>query len=98
MVFCDSIIPVVHFTPGIYHPLLVSLGVGKSMHAWWGYVTGFAKTCIVHTSTFSTLKIYKICYDYQTGMKLAGILELLSFYQSSKFQILMFFLSFFMNL
>ena len=25
------------------------------------YVTGFAKTCIVHTSNFSTLKIHKIC-------------------------------------
>ena len=28
------------------------------------YVTRFAKTCIVHTSTFSTLKIHKICCDY----------------------------------
>ena len=43
-------------------------------------VTGFAKTCIVHTSTFSTLKIHKICYAYQTGMKLTGIVELLSLY------------------
>ena len=25
------------------------------------YVTGFAKTCIVHTFNFSTLKIHKIC-------------------------------------
>ena len=33
------------------------------------YVTGFVKTCIVHTSTFSTLKIHNICYDY-SGMKL----------------------------
>ena len=44
------------------------------------YVTGFAKTCIAHTSTFSTLKIHKVCYAYQTGMKLAGIVELLSLY------------------
>ena len=29
--------------------------------------------CIVHTSTFSTLKIHKIFYAYQTGMKLAAI-------------------------
>ena len=62
------------------------------------YVTGFAKTCIVHTSTFSTLKIHNICYDHQTGIKLAGMVELLSLYRSSKFRILMIFLSCFMNL
>ena len=33
------------------------------------YVTGFVKTCIVHTSTFSTLKIHKICYAHQTNMQ-----------------------------
>ena len=59
-------------------------------------VTGFAKMCIVHTSTFSTLNIHKFCYDQQTGMKLA--VELISLYQFSKFQILIVFLSCFMNL
>ena len=47
---------------------------------------------IVHTSTFSTLKIHNNCYDYQTGMKLAGIVELIALYQSSKCPILMFIL------
>ena len=70
---------------------MVKAPVGKN-------VTGFAKTCIVHTSTFSTLMSHNICYDYQTGKKLAEIVELISLNQSSKFQILMFFLSCFMNL
>ena len=65
---------------------------------WYIYVTGFAKMCIVHTSTFSTLKIHKICYAYQTGMKLARIVAVLSLYLSRKFQIVMFILSCFMNL
>ena len=38
--------------------------------------------CIVHTFTFSTLKTHKICYDYHIGMKLTGIVELLSLYIS----------------
>ena len=36
-------------------------------------MTGFAKTCIVHTSTVSTLKIHKICYAYQIDVKLTRI-------------------------
>ena len=48
-------------------------------------VTGLVKTYIVHASTFSTLKIHKICYAYQTGMKLAGIVELLSLYSPENF-------------
>ena len=52
----------------------------------------------ISQSTFLTLKIHNNCYDYQTGMKLAGIVELLSFYQSSKFQIPTFILFFFLNL
>ena len=42
------------------------------------YVTGFAKTCIVHTSNFSTLKIHKICYAHQIGLKFYRVGMLLS--------------------
>ena len=71
-------------------------------HAWasyiYIYVTAFPKTCIVHTSNFSNLKMHKICYEYQTGMKLSGIVKLLSLYLSTKFRILICFLSHFVNL
>ena len=59
---------------------MFALGFKNPWHSSTTFVTGFAKTCIVHTSTFSTLKIHKICYACQTGMKLAGIVELLSLY------------------
>ena len=54
----------------------------------------------VHSShiPFLILKIHKICLTYQTDMKLTGIVMLFFFYHSTKFQILLFFLSFFMNL
>ena len=39
-------------------------------------------------NTYAYIGIHKTCYDHQTGMKLAGIVELLYFYQPSKFQIL----------
>ena len=36
------------------------------------------KTCIVHTSNFSILKIHKICYASHTGLKFPRYLELLT--------------------
>ena len=56
------------------------------------------KTCIVHTSNFSILKIHKICCVHWTGMKLARIVVLLSLYVPYKFQICVPFLSHFMIL
>ena len=52
-------------------------------------MTGFGKTCIVHTSDFSTLAIHKISYEWQINVKLAGIVDPLFFYYSWKFQIFM---------
>ena len=46
------------------------------------YVTGFAKTCIVHTSTFSTLGSHKFYQELQIVMKFSGIVELLFLYHS----------------
>ena len=45
-------------------------------------VTGFGKTCIVHTSNFSTLETHKIYLERQTDVKLSGIVELLFLYHS----------------
>ena len=39
-------------------------------------VTRFAKMCIVHTSTFSTLKIHKICYVYQIDWNCSATIPL----------------------
>ena len=50
-----------------------------------------------HAQLLRTIHLI-VLLEYITGMKLAGITELLSLYQSSKFYILMFFLLCFMNL
>ena len=44
------------------------------------YVTGFGKTCIVHTSNFSTVVTHKISLERQIDVKLPGIIETLLLY------------------
>ena len=39
------------------------------------YVTGFGKTCIVHTSDFARSKIYKTSLEQHTDLKFAGMIE-----------------------
>ena len=39
------------------------------------YVTGFGKTCIVHTSNFSNLVTHNISLEGQIDVKLLGIVE-----------------------
>ena len=39
------------------------------------YVTGFGKTCIVHTSDFAHLEIYKNHREWYTDLKLSGIIK-----------------------
>ena len=51
------------------------------------YVTGFGKTCIVHTSNFSTLETHKIYLEWQIHVKLLGIVEPLFLHHSWKFLI-----------
>ena len=45
------------------------------------YVTGFAKMCIVHTSTFSNLGSHKFFQESPINVKFSGIVELLFLYQ-----------------
>ena len=70
-----------HFTSFVAILLLLTMNfiilyvqyVGKT--ACYVYVTGFAKTCIVHTSNFSTLKSHKIFYKCQINLKLSGFVK-----------------------
>ena len=39
------------------------------------YVTGFGKTCIVHTSNFEYSEIYKTHNEYYTELKFAEMIE-----------------------
>ena len=39
------------------------------------YVTGFGKTCIVHTSNFAYLKIHKNYREWYTDMKLSEMIK-----------------------
>ena len=50
-------------------------------------MTGFGKTCIVHTSNFSTLETHKIYLERQIHVKLSGIVEPLLLYHPWKFHI-----------
>ena len=50
-------------------------------------MTGFGKTCIVHTSNFSILVLYKIYLEWHIDVKLSGIVNPLFLYHSWKFQI-----------
>ena len=52
------------------HSVAIIVKPGKSI-----YVTRFVKTCIVHTSKFSILKINKFCYDKTEACRV--IMELL---------------------
>ena len=49
-------------------------------------MTGFVKTCIVYTSTFSTLGSHKFYQELQIDVKSSRIVELLCLYHSWKFQ------------
>ena len=44
------------------------------------FVTGFGKTCIVHTSNFSSLVIHNMYLQWQIDVKLSGIVEPLFLY------------------
>ena len=50
-------------------------------------MTGFGKTCIVHTYNFSTLVSHKIHLEWWIDVKLSGIVELLFLYDFWKFHI-----------
>ena len=39
------------------------------------YVIGFGKTCIVHTSDFEYLEVYKNHIEWYTELKLLGMIE-----------------------
>ena len=39
------------------------------------YVTGFGKTCIVHTSDFVYLEIHKNYKVWNTDLKLSGVIK-----------------------
>ena len=39
------------------------------------YVTGFEKTCIVHTSDFSPSRIHEVCKKQCANLKFAGMIE-----------------------
>ena len=64
-IFCSMSIPVYDKNTdfsGVYRPALVCMFVWTADSSNKNlYVTGFAKMCIVHTSTLSTLGIHKIC-------------------------------------
>ena len=45
------------------------------------YVTGFAKTCIAHTSDFAHLKIHKNYRQWNTDLKLTGMIQEEWFYK-----------------
>ena len=62
------------------------------------YVTGFGKTCIVHTSNFSTLVSHKMYLERWIDVTLSGIVEQPFLYDSRKFHICVPFSVFFMNL
>ena len=62
------------------------------------YVTGFGKTCIVHTSNFSTSVTHKIYFEWWMDVKLSEIVELLLVYHPWTFHIYIPFPVDFMNL
>ena len=39
------------------------------------YVTGFGKTCIVHTSDFGHLEMHKNQREWWTGLKFLGMIQ-----------------------
>ena len=61
-------------------------------------VTGFGKTCIVHTSNFLTLETHKVYFERQIHVKLSEIVELLFLYHHCKFLICTPYLVVFMDL
>ena len=60
-------------------------------------VTGFGKTCIVHTANFAHLKIYEI-WQKQHRLKFAEMIEKQQLYKPCKFQVYPLFITDFMVL
>ena len=57
--------------------LRIIYGIQSIMQKNYGtlYVTGFGKTCIVHTSDFAHLEIHKNYREWYTEVKHTGIIE-----------------------